>query len=614
MPKTFFDFIQRNQSGSFEKPDDDFFNNYSEIFPQEITSIYRSLGFGFCERKLIQIVNSADYFTVLYEFGISILDNAVFAITALGDLLIYQKEPTDTQAPGLYIYSIHDMTCTRLSRPQDLSEWLGQSLDLSGFDNYDRLPDASQNALLRALYALGLGDYFFSARKTSAYALESGKILANPVYEALSGESDPDALIPFDALSYIQDLCQAYPDRNEDNAIPFKLVPLDEKLDRAAAKHEAARDLDNAQPEEADPYATIAMMNPVLPQAPAFVEQAQAATADQTASNTDTQAPAPLPGDMPEQPVIAPLFNQPVNQPQAPQFAQPQVPLTYNNLQPLVDTILQRLRPLRFENSIQFEPYQHGIDILENKLGGAFYIPADKQPPRNKQTGAELSLLAQLNFAQLPKMKDFPEDGLLQFFVDPDPVAFRNSFHPTQQISWRVRFIPHSPSHSEIPFLNGYMPAVNTMTSVTTLPFTPGSVLSLAAHDMPHLTAWEDFPFKAMLSRHCADLMPQNPTPEQVGLLRAARDMVKAALEPECKPGRMKDEFIQIGGHPTFKHPDPRNEDPRFPGIRTPAVLLLQIPSIDRWQLRWANEDVAHFFISRKDLRDKNFNNVMFDV
>jgi uncharacterized protein YwqG len=53
-------------------------------------------------------------------------------------------------------------------------------------------------------------------------------------------------------------------------------------------------------------------------------------------------------------------------------------------------------------------------------------------------------------------------------------------------------------------------------------------------------------------------------------------------------------------------------EDPRFPGIRTPNVLLLQLPSFDGFQ--WGGDRIVHFFISRKDLRERNFNHVMTDI
>ena len=656
MTKKLQNFIARNASGTFSKPSDDFFHNYASIFPQEIIEIFNQLGFGFCEHKCLQIVDSSSFIVILYEFGISILDSAVFAITALGDLLIYQKESFENQAPGLFLYSLRDMTCTRLCHPQALSEWFGE-LDFSDIDNLDKLPDNRKNALIRAIHTLGLGSYVYGPRDFSAYALEPGMMLGEVVYEG----QECERLEPVHAISYLQDFCESITLRNDDNAIPFKQLTLDEKIASETAKAERFNTPEDAVTDDAaaathdqiiapseshtESEVTAPAAQEVQPTSTEAYETAQDIHEDQpTDAIPETPVIAPLyaqpqqPAQPQETPVIAPLYAQPQQpvQPQetpviAPLYAQPQQPaqptpaqpvythpqaqnLTYGSLQSLVDLMLQRLRPLRFEQTVQFEPYQHGIDILENKLGGAFYIPANKQAPKNLQTGVELALLAQLNFANMPKIKDFPEDGLLQFFIDPDPVQFRNSYHPTNQISWRIRYIPHSPSHSELPFLNGYMPPINSVTSVTTLPFTPGAVLSLAAHDMPQLTAWEDFPFKAMLSRHCADLMPQNPTPEQVGLLRAARDMVRSALEPECKSGHMKDEFIQIGGYPTFKHTDPRAEDPRFPGVRTPAVLLLQIPSIDRHQIRWGNSDVVHFFISRKDLREKDFSRVMFDI
>ena len=44
-------------------------------------------------------------------------------------------------------------------------------------------------------------------------------------------------------------------------------------------------------------------------------------------------------------------------------------------------------------------------------------MPGDQNLPVNQKTGAPLYLLAQINFEQIPHIKDFPEKGLLQIFI-----------------------------------------------------------------------------------------------------------------------------------------------------------------------------------------------------
>ncbi|MBQ4360661.1 MAG: hypothetical protein II767_10420, partial [Proteobacteria bacterium] len=311
MTKTLQNFISRNIRGSFTKPSEDFFLNYAAIFPQEIVEIYRTLGFGFCENNLLQIVDSSSFFTILYEFGISILDSAVFAITALGDLLIYQKETFENQAPGLYLYSLRDLTCTRLCRPQMLSEWFG-ALDLSDVDNYNGVMGERKEALMHAIHTLALGSYVYGPRDFSAYALEPGMMLGAVAYDS----EDCERLAPVDAIDYIQGFCESLTLRDEDNAIPFKHLTLDEKIASETAKTELLIAEYSTEPctsgEAANDIAAPAATNEqnAAPseqqsESAAHADDAIAPEAQEAVPKTHEEQPV---ADMPETPIIAPLY------------------------------------------------------------------------------------------------------------------------------------------------------------------------------------------------------------------------------------------------------------------------------------------------------------------
>ena len=80
------------------------------------------------------------------------------------------------------------------------------------------------------------------------------------------------------------------------------------------------------------------------------------------------------------------------------------------------EAIVERLKPMRFQPVVRLEPVTRPHALLDTKFGGHYFVPAGKNPPRNLRTGADLFLLAQLNFDQLPHTGEFPEHGLLQFF------------------------------------------------------------------------------------------------------------------------------------------------------------------------------------------------------
>ena len=55
-------------------------------------------------------------------------------------------------------------------------------------------------------------------------------------------------------------------------------------------------------------------------------------------------------------------------------------------------------------------------------------MPRDQNLPVNQKTGAPLYLLAQINFEQIPHIKDFPEKGLLQIFISGDDGVYGLDF------------------------------------------------------------------------------------------------------------------------------------------------------------------------------------------
>ena len=57
---------------------------------------------------------------------------------------------------------------------------------------------------------------------------------------------------------------------------------------------------------------------------------------------------------------------------------------------------------------------------FDSKIGGTPYIPNGFEYPYSKSNPEQpLKLLAQINFADVPHMRDFPEKGILQIYINP---------------------------------------------------------------------------------------------------------------------------------------------------------------------------------------------------
>jgi uncharacterized protein YwqG len=75
----------------------------------------------------------------------------------------------------------------------------------------------------------------------------------------------------------------------------------------------------------------------------------------------------------------------------------------------------------------------------ESRLGGPVYLPENVEWPCTP-SGDKLLFLAQINFAQMPSIPDFPETGILQIFIASDDLFGADFDEPEKS---QVKFIFH---------------------------------------------------------------------------------------------------------------------------------------------------------------------------
>ncbi|MBQ9394276.1 MAG: DUF1963 domain-containing protein [Proteobacteria bacterium] len=563
-------FIQRNRPAKWKAVSEDLVLKYDQKLPAQIIYIWKNFGFGFCEQKAVQFVNPDDFQFLLFDFDLSVLENTVFAVTALGDLLIWNV--SDSSVAAIWIYSLQDSTCTRLVNEYELDQWFSQWLYLYGLISENAVRGNERADYKNRLRALGLHDHVLAGN--SFAELQPGQVLGHEV----SDLGEIGRFHAMDAVEYVTSWIQA-----QKTGIEFREISLDEKCNPSSSPKKE-------EPKKEEQVAPVSQ--PAQP-----VQPAQTQTTQVQVPQSSQQHVIVIQQQGASQTMLKPGSVTVVTQ------------STPSNVQAVANTIIERLRACRFEPAVVMKTEDRKSAILDSKLGGNYYYPATEQPPTNLATGEPLFLLAQINFLQVPHLKDFPENGLLQFFIDPNPFMFRQYYNPMEQVSWRIVYYPELPSYMQID-KNGFAPRVAG--GITSLPFSSEQSYALRASDKLQRVHWDDFPLNAMLNRHCSDLMPQDPKPEDLSVLREARKLAISTLQGEFQAGVTADKVIQMAGVPSFTGKDPRGEDPRFPGIKVPNVLLLQLPSADG--VNWGGDNYAHFFISRKDLREKNFSRVFFDV
>jgi len=228
------------------------------------------------------------------------------------------------------------------------------------------------------------------------------------------------------------------------------------------------------------------------------------------------------------------------------------------------------------------------LPIETSKFGGFPCLPTDFPYPTTSE-GEPLYLMAQINFSEIPSLKGYPSEGLLQFFIANDDHYGHNFDARMVQTNWRVLFFP------KVDFEPG-TDLPNVMDEKRTLmPLRHDKVYTLAltfqhalSYPVPYTIEFEELilPLFDVEGEH----------------LRKLEDHY---FETLLGPG-LAFERHQLGGYPYFTQDDPRNWEPY-----QRLELLLQISSEPK-KLIWGDMGVAGLFIAPDRLSQQDFSELMY--
>lgn len=250
------------------------------------------------------------------------------------------------------------------------------------------------------------------------------------------------------------------------------------------------------------------------------------------------------------------------------------------------------------------------LSVFDSKLGGTPYMPADFEYPTGRSgifEGRSLRLLAQLNFEKLPHIENFPDKGILQFFCsddEEDGVYGLNFDNRTEQNGFRVIY-----HENIIADESRLMPKEKLPT------FTDGGY---------------GFPFKGefMLKAETAEVCPVSA--EDYHFEKILLEVLNKISGKEYKKiyelGGKEEEICEkiyeiracehtcIGGYPFFTQDDPRGYTKELADY---DLLLFQCDSScednSEDEIMWGDMGVANFFITEKDLKNRDFSRVAYN-
>ena len=253
--------------------------------------------------------------------------------------------------------------------------------------------------------------------------------------------------------------------------------------------------------------------------------------------------------------------------------------------------------------------------IAESKFGGRGYVPHDAAIPTNRE-GVQMRLLAQIDCQQIT-IPDFPTSGLLQFWAINDDLTGCNFDNNTEQKDFQICYyetVDPTVTEEEVAAKEGnHQPCEEDEEDF----FPIDGCFGLKFEQTTDRMSMCDYRFQKKMAELTRELYP-----EQAKQLLADED-AKEAFEEELEeyieeqdeldetPDWLPNAFgHKIGGYPGFSQWDPRD----IPKEDDHDILLLQIDTDDIGErgIMWGDSGVANFFISRENLKQRNFQDVIY--
>nr|WP_216631511.1 YwqG family protein [Bacillus velezensis] len=221
----------------------------------------------------------------------------------------------------------------------------------------------------------------------------------------------------------------------------------------------------------------------------------------------------------------------------------------------------------------------------DSKMAGDPYFPKHEPYPKD-ESGRPMKLLAQINFADMPGLPDFPDTGILQFYISVSDDVYGLNFDDrcAPQTGFCVKYFEHVTAE-EAELINDF--SFVQVEEEYDFPIQSEALIT------PELSAeWvlpSDFQFRQYAGMDAFDYFEQ--------------------FDDEVYDEYTANAFgHKIGGYASFTQ-----EDPRSYSHQNHTILLLQIDSDDDIDSMWGDVGIANFFIRPEDLKKKDFSNVLYN-
>ena len=250
-------------------------------------------------------------------------------------------------------------------------------------------------------------------------------------------------------------------------------------------------------------------------------------------------------------------------------------------------------------------------NLFQSKFGGIPYLPKDMEAPKNKEN-KQLTLLAQINIEELPKNNIYPmEEGMLQFWILNDDVlgldydthlgdGFKVVYY--KDIDKNVteeevleKYKPYKDEDSYFPIEGEFSLSFKLTDGYCTA--SDDRFSKLFIKEIEKFEKEKGKEYKEIFEKYKKNNIGYN----------ICYDFYEIFEEDKNIGEKLFGAGHKIGGYPDYTQNDIRNEEYE--------ILLLQIDSeeTEKNEIIWGDCGIANFFIREKDLKELNFEKVIYN-
>ena len=235
------------------------------------------------------------------------------------------------------------------------------------------------------------------------------------------------------------------------------------------------------------------------------------------------------------------------------------------------------------------------IKITDSKIEGIPYIPKGKKIPTNSK-GQQFMFLAQINCEDLKGLEDFPQEGILQFWVLGSDHFGKDFDNPTNRDGFDVIYYEKIEDYySEDEFKEMYNPYKFDLKYMETLIASEPCKMKFSLEKQKESFNYEllDNLFKEVLEEESLGFNEKDKLYEEVEKLYDD-EFYEEIVGTKCN------------GFPYFTQWEPRDDKQ----MKEYDTSLFQIDSGKEVMI--GDSGVMHFFINREKLKNKDFSDVFY--